>query len=235
MSELRTGVWFFPEMAAPRLVDAIAHVEDVGMDEAWIGDEGPARDPFTILAAAATRTTSVTLAVGVTNPYLRHPAITAGTMLTIHELSEGRAILGIGAGGQISLAPYGVEPTKPLATIRDALRVSRAVARGEETEGYSPPDLALTEAPSGRPLPLYIGARGERLNRLASAAADGAFVAGLPPFRYEEVIGWARSQHQIDCSTPPTPSASGSISTWVRCSQPPPPSEVATRSRPARS
>jgi len=40
----------------------------------------------------------------VTNPYLRHPAITAVTAMTVHELSRGRAILGIGPGGGIARA-----------------------------------------------------------------------------------------------------------------------------------
>ncbi len=204
MSGLATGVWFFPELPAGELVDAIVTVEEAGMDEAWVGDEGPARDPFTVLAAAAVPTSSVSLAVGITNPYLRHPGSTATAMLTIHELSGGRGVLGLGAGGQISLAPYGAEATKPVATLHDAIRVARAVATGRETDGYSPPDLALTEASGGHKLPIFVGARGERLNRLASQLADGVFVAGLPPFRYEEVIGWARSERPIDVALYPS-------------------------------
>src|ERR671933_1648722 len=46
-------------------------------------------------------------------------------------------------------------------------------------------------------LPLYIGSRGPRINRLASRAADGAFVAGLPISQVPHVIGWARSVRDI--------------------------------------
>ena len=53
MSDLRTGVWFFPEASAPELVDAVVEAERLGLDEVWLGDEGPAREPFTVLAAAA--------------------------------------------------------------------------------------------------------------------------------------------------------------------------------------
>ncbi|MDH3755066.1 MAG: LLM class flavin-dependent oxidoreductase [Acidimicrobiia bacterium] len=204
MDDIATGVWFFPEQPAGALVDAVVHVEGHGMNEVWLGDEGPARDPFAVLAAAATATSAVTLAVGVTNPYLRHPAATATSVLTIHELSGGRAILGIGAGGQISLGPYGIEPTRPVTAIRDAIRLTRAVATNQRTEGYLPPDLAVTERDGGAPLPVYVGARGEHLNRLASNAADGAFVAGLPPFRYTEVIEWARSDRSIDIALYPS-------------------------------
>jgi 5,10-methylenetetrahydromethanopterin reductase len=200
----RTGVWFFPEQPAGLLVDAVGHAELAGLDEVWIGDEGPARDPFGILAAAALGTSRIALGVGVTNPYLRHPGALATTMLTVHELSGGRAILGVGAGGQISLAPFGVGAEHPLAAVGETLRLVRAVAARETVDGYDPPDIAVTAAHGGRDLPLFIGARGERLNRLASEVADGSFVAGLPPFRYAEVIGWSRSVRAIDVALYPS-------------------------------
>ena len=47
-------------------------------------------------------------------------------------------------------------------------------------------------------LPVVIGARGERFNRWASAAADGAFIAGIPPALVPAAVGWARSVRDID-------------------------------------
>ena len=204
MTPTSTGVWFFPDQPIDRLVGAVEHAERVGLGEVWVGDEGPARDPFVVLAAAATRTESIRLAVGVTNPYLRHPGATAATMLTIHELSGGRAVLGIGAGGQMSLGPYGLEPSGPVDEVRRAVRISRAVAGHEPTNGYTPTDLAVTEETVGTPLPIYVGARGARLNRLASEVADGAFVAGMPPFRYAEVVGWVRSVRPVSVALYPS-------------------------------
>lgn len=204
MIDLPTGVWFFPERPAPELVDAIVHAERTGLDEVWLGDEGPARDPFAVLAAAAQRTVTIELATGITNPYVRHPAVAASTMLTIHELSAGRAKLGIGAGGAMSLEPFGLAAARPLAAVRDAIRIARAVGGHQATDGYSPPDLAVTEHDVGVPLPIFVGARGERLNRLASEVADGAFVAGMPPFRYREVVGWARSIRPISVALFPS-------------------------------
>lgn len=198
------GVWIFPEAPAPALVKIARRAELDGIDELWVGDEGTAREPFAVLAAAAASTRTIRLAVGVTNPYVRHPGIAMASMLTIHELSGGRAILGVGAGGQMSLAPFGIEPERPLARVGDFIRIARAVADREAIDGYDPPAVALDAAQVGPPLPVYVGARGERLNRLASAEADGAFVAGLPPFRYPEVIGWARSSRPIDIALYPS-------------------------------
>ena len=198
------GVWVFPDAPAPELVDLARHVEDLGLDELWVGDEGPARDPFAVLAAAATVTNRIRLATGITNPYVRHPGVAAASMLTIHELSGGRAVLGVGAGGQMSLAPFGLRASRPVDRVREFLDVARAVATGTPAAGYSPTDVAVTDAAAGARLPLFVGGRGPRLNRLASERADGAFVAGMPPFRYPAVVDWARSVRPIDIALYPS-------------------------------
>jgi len=189
-----TGVWLFPDAPAESIVAAVHRAEQLGLDEFWIGDEGPARDPFTLLAAAAAVTTRIRLGVAVTNPYVRHPAITAVAAMTIQELSDGRAILGIGPGGSIALDPLGIVRQRPLGRTRDAVRVIRAVSRGVPTEGFTPP----ADPFSVWNLPIYVGARGEGFNRYASAEADGVFVGGVPMPNHELVIGWARSVRPVD-------------------------------------
>jgi 5,10-methylenetetrahydromethanopterin reductase len=198
----RTGIWFFPDHPAGQLVDAIAHAEAVGLDEVWLGDEGPAREPFAVLAAAATRTTTIGLAIGVTNPYVRHPALATASMATISELAGGRSVLGVGAGGAMSLGPFELAAERPVAAVERFLRIARAGRDGSPTDGYVPSDLAVAAAAPA--VPVFVGARGPRLNRLASETADGAFVAGMPPFRYDEVIGWARSVRPIEIALYPS-------------------------------
>jgi 5,10-methylenetetrahydromethanopterin reductase len=183
----------FPSAPAPALVDAIVAAEELGVDEFWLGDEGVARDPFSTLAAAAVRTRRIFLGVAVTNPYLRHPVTIAAEAMTVHELAQGRMILGLGPGGQMALGPAQVERTRPFRTVQQALRTIRAVTRGVEDAGYTPPLDAFTAG-----LPIHIGSRSERFQRLASAEADGAFLGGLPASTLPTVVGWARSLRPID-------------------------------------
>jgi 5,10-methylenetetrahydromethanopterin reductase len=191
-----TGVWFFPDIPGPLIVETIAAAEAYGLAEVWLGDEGPARDPFALLAAAALRTSTIRLGIAVTNPYLRHPATTAASALTVHELSGGRMVLGIGPGGGLALDPAGVPRHRPLDATRNAIRIMRAVANGQATDGYSPAGHAI-----GAPdLPLFVGARGERFNRLASSDADGVFLGGIPRSRLAPTLGWARSVRPIDAA-----------------------------------
>jgi 5,10-methylenetetrahydromethanopterin reductase len=191
-----TGVWFFPDAPGPTVVETVVAAEGAGLAEIWLGDEGPARDPFALLSAAAPRTTRIRLGVAVTNPYLRHPATTAASALTVQELSHGRMVLGIGPGGGMALDPVNVERTRPLAATRRAVRIIRAVAAGTSTDGYDPVGHAVRDPG----LPVYIGARGERFNRFASEAADGVFIGGIPRSRVAPTLAWARSVRPIDAA-----------------------------------
>lgn len=193
----RTGMWLFPELPALDLVETIRLAEALGLDELWIGDEGPAREPFAVLAAASQVTSKIGLGIGITNPYVRHPALAVTSALTVHELSGGRVMLGVGAGGQLSLGPFGLQAERPVGQVEKFVDTARAVRDGVPGPGYEPPDTAIDGSVTEQQMPIYIGGRGPRMNRLASAKADGSFVAGLPPFRYDEVIGWAREENDI--------------------------------------
>jgi 5,10-methylenetetrahydromethanopterin reductase len=215
MTRLPVGVWLFPEATAAELLETFAAAEELGLDEVWIGDEGPAhRDPFAVLAAAAVRTSRIKLGVAVTNPYLRHPAVTASAMAAVAELSGGRAILGLGAGGGVALDPVGIARTDPLKRTRAAVRIARAVGGGRATEGYRPPGPEGNALPE--PLPVYIGARGEAFNRYASAEADGAFLGGIPFADLGAVVGWTRSVRPVDIALYPSVIFNGEDLEWAR-------------------
>ena len=175
------------------MADVVVEAENAGLDELWLGDEGPARDPLVTLAAAAPRTTRIGLGVAVTNPYLRHPAATASAFGTLAELAPGRVVLGLGAGGGLALGPVGLDRPQPLTRVAEAVRIARAVLCGTSTEGYQVPPHAI-RAPD---VPIFIGARGERLNRLASDVADGVFLGGVPLPMMATTLGWARSRRPV--------------------------------------
>jgi 5,10-methylenetetrahydromethanopterin reductase len=200
----QTAVWVFPANSAEALVDAVVQAEDLGIDQWWVGDEGAARDPFSVLSAAAVRTNRILLGVGITNPYTRHPGVTAVSAQTIHELSHGRFMLGFGAGGSLALDPFEMTNPAPLRQVERAIRIARAVGAGKSTEGYRWTDGAVQDQPGVVPMPIYIGAKGERLNRLASTDADGAILAGIPPYQLAEVIGWVRSIRDVAVSIVPS-------------------------------
>ena len=83
--------------------------------------------------------------VAVTNPYLRHPAVTASAMASVAELSGGRAILGLGAGGGVALDPVGIARAKPLT--RTPARRSRRPGRAERASRRRLPPTRGSRSP----------------------------------------------------------------------------------------
>jgi len=187
-SEPRKGVWMFPAAPAGDLVEAVVRAEQLGLDEVWIADEGIAREPMTVLAAAARETTTIRLGVGITSPLLRHPGAIAAAAATVDELSGGRFTLGLGVGGQKSLGPFGLSTDRPVGEIRDAIVLARAVLAGEPTDGYEPDDHAMGR----RDVPIWIGTRGPQMVRLAARLADGVFMSGCTPQQHHSIISALR-------------------------------------------
>jgi 5,10-methylenetetrahydromethanopterin reductase len=186
---VRRGVWLFPSRPVAELVDAIVAAEEAGLDEVWLADEGVAREPVVVLAAAATRTTRIRLATGITSPVLRHPGAIASSTASLDELSGGRAVLGLGVGGHLALDPFGLRAERPVALMRDAIETARSVLRQEAGDHYDPPAHAM---PS-REVPIWVGARGPQLVRLAGRLADGLFLSGCPPEQLDEITSNARA------------------------------------------
>lgn len=186
---MRRGVWLFPSRPVAELVDAIVAAEEAGLDEVWVADEGVAREPVTVLAAAAVRTSRIRLATGITSPLLRHPGAIAASLATLDELSDGRAVLGLGVGGHLSLDPFGLRADTPVASVRDAIETARSVFRRVGSEHYRPPNHAMPP----RDVPIWVGARGPQLVRLTTRLADGLFLSGCTPEQLEEITTNAAS------------------------------------------
>ena len=185
----RRGVWMFPNAPAGRLVDAVVRAEELGLDELWLADEGIAREPMTLLAAAARETSSIVLATGITSPLLRHPGAIAAAAATVDELSEGRIQLGLGVGGVKSLGPFGLSTERPVGVLKDALLTARAVLREEAAAGYTPDDHGFA-----RPdVPIWVGARGPQMVRTAARHADGVFLSGCTPLQHDEIAANVRA------------------------------------------
>jgi phthiodiolone/phenolphthiodiolone dimycocerosates ketoreductase len=86
-------------------------------------------EPWTALGHLAARhgVRRLRLGIGVTDAGRRNPAVTAQAAATLHLLSRGRAILGIGTGEREGNEPYGVEWSKPVARFEEAIATIRAL------------------------------------------------------------------------------------------------------------
>ncbi|WP_276259064.1 LLM class flavin-dependent oxidoreductase [Haloglomus litoreum] len=163
--------------------DCLAVVDDLAYDTLFVGDERLNRNSYTLLALAADRTDRVDLGTAVTNPYTRHPAMTAAAIATVDDLSGGRAKLGLGGGSPIVLDPLGIEQEDPIGAVRDAVRTIRPLLAGEsvgiESAQFATDGATLDVTPVSE-VPIYIAGRGPSILGLAGYRGDGVLAgAGL--------------------------------------------------------
>ena len=154
--------------------------EQLGLDSAWtfdhlipllIGNEEPVLEGWTLLGALAERTERLTIGCLVSSNTFRHPVVLAKMATTVDIMSEGRLVLGLGAGYyEIEHTSYGL----PFGTQRsraDALAEACQVIKGLMSGGpvsFDGEHYQLVDAPfaplpatAGGP-PLMIGGRGEK-------------------------------------------------------------------------
>lgn len=179
---MKTGVVLQGVDAPGEFTERVSHIESLGYDSLWLTDSSlHSRDCYSYLTLAATSSSTLTLGTAVTNPLTRHPGVTAAAAATIDEISEGRFVLGIGAGDR-PLEALALRPAK-LATLRAAIGGIRSLLAGEtltsEGNGVDFVDAHL-RVPARGQVPIYISASGPRTLETAGEIADGVILlAGL--------------------------------------------------------
>src|SRR3984893_9092501 len=141
-------------------------------------------EPWTMLGhlAARNRLGRLRLGIGVTDAGRRNPAVTAQAAATLHLLTRGRAILGIGTGEREGNQPYGVDWTKPVARFEEAMATIRALwDSGGELVSRDSPFFPLHNAIFALPPyrgkwpEIWIAAHGPRMLRATGRYADAWF------------------------------------------------------------
>jgi 5,10-methylenetetrahydromethanopterin reductase len=177
---VRFGLGLIATRPAGELVDLVRTAEQLGFDFCNLADDPSARDPYTVLAAAATVTSKIRLGFSATHVYLREPTLIAQSLATLDELSGGRVDAVVSFGAPSILDTYHVEwrGRRPLARVREAIEVMRAYLDDGVVDHqgaffrYS--GLETGVRPVQARLPLFVGALGgPRSFELAGEVADG--------------------------------------------------------------
>jgi len=179
----RVGLIFLDRPSLAEQIELVQHAEQQGFESAWVCETRLVRDAVTPLAAFATVTQRIKLATGVVNNWTRTSGLMAMTLATLHELSGGRVIMGIGAYWDPLAQNQGIRRRKTLSAMREYVTVVRRLLDMEtvtyEGEVVKVRDLRL-DLGDGMPrspknVPIYIGATGPRMMALAGEIADGIF------------------------------------------------------------
>jgi F420-dependent oxidoreductase-like protein len=173
-----------------RAVRRVRSAEELGYHSAYVTHIA-GRDSLTVLAAYASATERIRLGTGVMPIYSRTPVASAQSLVTVDELSGGRAVLGVGVSHKVTVEGwYGQPLEKPVRDMREYVGIVRAILRGEDPPqgerfqssfhfmGYEPrPDI-----------PIYIGALSPRMLRLAGELGDGVILWLCNPDYVREVV-----------------------------------------------
>ena len=180
MNPVTTGVLLLGELPATELASLACRIEEWGYDYLWLADERFFREVYSSLTLCALNTSRIKLGPCVTDPYSRHPALTAQAIGTLDEISGGRAVLGIGAGIS-GFAELGIARSRPALAIREAVTLIRALMRGEEVDFQGRTvefkGGGLNFPPLRPDVPIYIASNSPLGLQLAGEVADGVIIS----------------------------------------------------------
>lgn len=173
-----------------RLTQWVQHAERLGVSmafsaEAWWSDAA------TVLAYLAAQTERIRLATGIMQITARVPAMTAMTALTLHDLSAGRFVLGLGASGpQVVEGLHGITFDRPLRRMQETVEICRTVFAGERVRydgkvfklplpGGEGKAIRIDHEPVD--IPIYLATLGPKALAYTGAAANGWLGTSFSP------------------------------------------------------
>ncbi len=188
-----------------KAVDQVIAYEKRGLDIAWVA-EAYGFDSPTLMGYLAAKTDRIKIGAGIMPIYSRTPALIAQTAAGLDEVSQGRAILGLGASGpQVIEGWHGVPYDQPIGRTREIIQICRSVwsrhplvndgiyqiplPEGEGT-GLGKP-LKIITKPVRDDIPIFVASLGYKNVEMTFANADGWLPIFYIPEKAPEVWGKA--------------------------------------------
>ncbi len=213
---MKFSVWPNMSHAPSEVFDTARWADANGWFGVWYADHympntgGEAFEPgdthecWAMLPAIAAVTERVRVGSLVAPTSVHHPAVLANRAATIDHISNGRMVLGLGAGWQINEhRAYGIElepPKQRVDRFDEAIQIIRSLLGEDRTtfEGsvYSITDAPSDPAPVQTPLPILVGTGSPRMLRITARHADEWNTWGGP-----EMAGGARAKFDAACES----------------------------------
>jgi F420-dependent oxidoreductase-like protein len=176
---MRISIWPGAEHPYSEVLAMARHAAETGWDGVWFADHfmpngdddgGPILEAGSVVAALGATVPRVRIGTLVYGNTYRHPAVVANMAATVDQISGGRFVLGIGAGWQINehrqygitLPPLGERIDRFEEAVQITLGLLRTPRTTFEGKYYQVTDAVCEPKPVQDPLPLMIGAKGEK-------------------------------------------------------------------------
>jgi alkanesulfonate monooxygenase SsuD/methylene tetrahydromethanopterin reductase-like flavin-dependent oxidoreductase (luciferase family) len=187
-----------PDLSPDQIIEIGQAAEKYGIRAIWTSNYFAHWDGFLSLVPLALSTKKIKMGVLAVSPFEMHPLKIANSLLTLNELSGGRAVIAIGAGEGNILAMDLKKPKKQVLAIRESIDIVRAAASGGLKEGYKG-EIFNVNLPCAYPWvkstpPLVYGtAYRKMMMRMEGRVADGCYIGCTPP----EVMAEAMEQVNV--------------------------------------
>lgn len=184
-------------------IDLVKQAESMGFDSVWTA-EAYGNDAVSAASWILAQTEKIRVGTAIMQMPARTPAMCAMTSMSLHQLSGGRFIAGLGASGpQVVEGWHGVPYGKPVTRTKEYIKIMRAIMaregpvefdgqlyqlpnKGEGTTGLGKPLKSILE--SCPDLPIYTASITPAGLRCAGEVADGVFPVWMDPTRFD-VLG----------------------------------------------
>src|SRR5437867_3781018 len=200
----RIGVLQLSMEPVEETVEMAQACDAAGFDSFWLAEAYPwwrkhsmeARSSTAITAVVARETKKITIGWGIISPYTRHPVQIAMEARVLQEAAgKDRFLLGLGASKifmkEIGEGEKGKE-VGPATVMRESIEIIKAMLAGGEVkyegkafQAFAPGLKADTHVPRWC-VPIYVGATGPVLQRLAGSHSDGLLTASITTPKFVE-------------------------------------------------
>jgi len=159
------------------IVEFVQRLEEAGYDSVWVG-ESWGRELFIMLTALACNTSRIQIAAGIANVFSRTPGLVAQCAATLDDISDQRAILGLGtSGAKVIRDWHGVPYDRPMQRTREYIEIVRLALSGQRVnydgEIYKLRDFRIATKPTRPDTPIFVASLGPKNVRLTGELADG--------------------------------------------------------------
>ena len=188
---LSFGVTVMPDPPSSRLVELMQLAEQNGFEYGWTYDSHVLwQESFPLLTLAAQATTAMRLGHCVTNPGTREPTVLASGYATLHDISNGRMVMGIGRGD--SARRYIGQQPVTVAEFERRLRMIKDFMNGREVE-WNGKELHLNWVRPELPeIPMWVAGYGPKALAVAGRAGDGVIIQLADPVIIRWIMDTAR-------------------------------------------
>lgn len=178
-----------PDLTPAQVAELAVAAEGHGFRTLWHSNYHQNPDAFVALVPAALATQRIRLGILAVSPYEMHPLKIANALLTLNELSNGRAVVAIGGGGSV-MGATGIKmdpkAQRMLRGVREAVEMVKQVTSGKFVQGY-PGELFRLSRPlksswAKAPRPgVFTCSTGPKMLEMAGKVADGTQMSDVTP------------------------------------------------------